>query len=65
MRLGEKRSKRHIEASEKRLLENESQLRLNTNGDFFYPERHVRIDNTDRSARDVAEELAIYLGFRE
>jgi hypothetical protein len=62
LRLAEKPSKRDVEASERRILENDRRYRLNTDGDFFYPERHLRIDNTHRSVSDVAEEIVNRLG---
>lgn len=62
LRLTEKPSKRDVEASERRLLETDRRFRLNTDGDFFYPERHIRIDNTERTASDVAEEIVKRLG---
>lgn len=55
-RLREKPSKRDVEASEQRLLANEKH-RLNSDGDFFYPEQHLRIDNTEISAREAAEQI--------
>jgi hypothetical protein len=61
-RLEEKPSKRDVHASEQRLLAREMDGRLNSNGDFFYPERHIRIDNTHRSARDTAATIAARLG---
>lgn len=61
-RLDEKPSKRDVEASERRLLAHESRFRLNTDGDFFYPKEHLRIDNTDRSAREVAEQIVERFG---
>lgn len=62
LRLAEKPSKRDVDASERRLLENDRKFRLNTSGDFFYPERHLRIDNTLRSASEVAAEIVARLG---
>lgn len=62
LRLAEKPSKRDVEASERRLLRNDARFRLNTEGDFFHPERHLRIDNTFRSTADVAEEIVERLG---
>lgn len=62
LRLEEKPSKRDVEASQRRLLKNEAAAKLNTNGDFFYPEHHIRIDNTSRSAREVAQEIADRIG---
>jgi hypothetical protein len=59
-RLSEKPSKRDVAASERRLLANEA-VRLNTSGDFFHPDRHIRIDNTDRSASDVAATIIDWL----
>jgi hypothetical protein len=61
MRLREKPSKRAVAASERRLLENEAKHRMNSRGDFFYPDAHVRIDNTDRPAEAVAKELVATL----
>ena len=55
-RLREKPSKRDLEASEQRLLANEVH-RLNSDGDFFYPEQHLRIDNIKLSAREAAEQV--------
>lgn len=54
-RLAAKASKRDVEASEKRLLNYESKHRFNTDGDFYYPERHLCIDNT---TLPVAETVA-------
>ena len=62
LRLREKPSKRDMEASERRLIENDTKFRLNTASDFFYPERPIRIDNTTRSAPDVADEIVVRLG---
>lgn len=61
-RLLAKPSKRDLGASERRLLENEARFRFNTEGDFFDPRRHLRIDNTDRSPGDVAEEIVRHFG---
>lgn len=55
-RLREKPSKRNLDASERRLLANEVH-QLNSDGDFFYPKRHLRIDNTHLSAREAAERV--------
>lgn len=62
LRLAEKPSKRDVEASERRILENEQRYRLNTDGDFVYPERHLRIDSTHREASDVADEIVARRG---
>lgn len=62
LRLQEKASKRDVEASEERLLRNDSKFKLNTDGDFFFPDRHLKLDNTERSAEVVAREIAEWLG---
>ncbi len=62
LRLAEKPSKRDVDASERRVLENDRRYRLNTDGDFFYPEHHLRIDNTNREASDVADEIVARRG---
>lgn len=56
-RLAAKNSKRDTDASEARLLQNEKQHRFNSNGDFFYPERHLCIDNSQLSPEEVAEQV--------
>jgi hypothetical protein len=61
LRLTEKPSKRDVEASEARLLANEKR-RLNTTGSFFYPDRHVRLDTSDMTTREVAHSIARTLG---
>lgn len=61
-RLAEKPSKRDVEASDRRLLMHNESYKLNSNGDFFYPDRHIWIDNTHRATRDVAAEIVDRLG---
>jgi hypothetical protein len=61
LRLREKPSKRDVDASEARLLANERR-RLNTSEDFFYPDRHLRLDTTSISAADAARRIAKELG---
>ena len=60
-RLDEKRSKRDIARSEEtlRMLE---RYRMNTDGAFPLPYRHLPFDNTNRSAREIAEAIAEQLG---
>jgi hypothetical protein len=53
-RLAAKPSKRDVAASQARLLARQHDARLNTSGDFFQPELHLRIDNTARSAEQAA-----------
>lgn len=56
-RLEQKPSKRDVAASEARLLESERTRRLNSDGDFYYPDRHLRIDNTHLAPEAVAAML--------
>ncbi len=56
-RLAEKPSKRDHDLSEKRLLEIEKTYTMNTNGEFFYKENYIKIDNTKLSAKEVAEKI--------
>ena len=64
LRLAEKRPKRDLERSRRNLLELEEGHRLNTDGDFFYPERWLRIDNTHLSPDEVARRIADRFGLR-
>jgi len=54
LRLREKKPKRDVERSRAQLLETDSRYQLNTRGDFFYPERHLKIDNTHLDPETVA-----------
>lgn len=58
-RLMAKPSKRDIEASRRRLLENESRYELNSSGDFPFPD-HLKLDNTDLSSTEVAHRVAAH-----
>jgi hypothetical protein len=55
LRLQEKKTKRNLAESEYFLLQSEQNHRLNSNGDFFYPEQHLKIDNTELSPTAVAK----------
>jgi len=57
LRLAEKRPKRDLEHSRALLLEHDAKYRLNSNGDFFYPEQHIKIDNTHLEPTQVAEQI--------
>lgn len=56
-RLSQKPSKRQKEESETRLLELEEKYVMNTQGDFYFKENYIRIDNTHLSQREVAEKI--------
>lgn len=60
LRLAEKPSKRNLERSEQGLLDSE-RYRLNSDGRVPLPYRHLIIDNTERSADEVAEQVARWL----
>ena len=53
-RLSQKRSKRDIENSRERLLEDEEKYKLNSDGDFFHKENYLKLENTRLSASDAA-----------
>jgi hypothetical protein len=62
LRLAEKRPKRDLERSRANLLALEEGYRLNTDGDFFYPEQWVRIDNTHLPPDAVARRIVDAFG---
>ena len=62
LRLAHKVPKRDLPRSREQLLDTDRRYRLNTNGDFFYPERHLRIDNTALGPRDVAGQIVRHFG---
>ncbi len=53
-RLSQKPSKRDIQNSRERLLEDSKNHKLNSNGDFFYGENYLKIENTHLSAPEAA-----------
>ena len=56
-RLMEKPSKRDLDKSEKRLLEMENRHEMKSGGSISLKYRHLTINNTGRSAEDVAIEI--------
>ena len=56
-RLTEKPSKRQIKESEARLLEIEKKYVMNIQGDFYFKENYMQIDNTHMSQIEVAEKI--------
>jgi hypothetical protein len=57
LRLAEKRPKRDLAHSRALLLEHDATYRFNSNGDFFYPDQHLKIDNTRLTPLEVAEQI--------
>jgi hypothetical protein len=62
-RLAQKPSKRQVEESRKRLLENDQVHKLNSAGDFFFEENYVKINNTNLSAAEAARKIVDAFGF--
>jgi AAA domain len=64
-RLAQKPSKRDIVNSERRLLEADSQYKLNSRtDDFFYSENYLKIDNTTLSPDEVAQQIIQNFGLQ-
>lgn len=62
LRLQEKPSKRNLEWSRRDLLESDEKFRLNSReGEFFYPERYLRLPNDNLSPEMAAERIAIWI----
>jgi len=55
LRLAEKKPKRDLENSRAHLLDADRRYQLNSRGDFPYPERHLKIDNTELAPETVAQ----------
>ncbi len=62
-RLLEKPSKRDVEKSRQRLLEDNEKYKLNSDGDFFYTENYLKINNTNLPANETARIIADRFGF--
>lgn len=56
-RLSQKASKRDVENSTARLLEDVGRHRMNTDGDFFYTENYLKLDNTTLSPAEAARRI--------
>lgn len=65
LRLREKKSKNNFEESEGFIYYSESNFRLNTDGEFFYPGQHIKIDNTNQSPERVAGSIKSELALRK
>lgn len=61
LRLAQKRPKRNLEQSRHNLLSTDQRHKMNTTDDFFYPERHLFIDNTHLAPDLVAEQIVTWL----
>ena len=61
-RLEQKPSKRNIEGSKANLLHHEENYQLNTDGDFFYKENHLKINNTNLSPKETARKIVENFG---
>jgi hypothetical protein len=65
-RLQQKAPKRNLAQSEANLLHSEQKYRLNTGEEgFFYPDQHIKIDNTHLSASETAQRIADAFGLIE
>ena len=53
-RLSQKPTKRDVVKSRERLLEDEEKYKLNSEGDFFYTENYLKINNTNLSPHEAA-----------
>jgi len=57
LRLSEKPSKRNVERSRHNLVEMGQRYELNTSGNFFYPNQHLHVDNTNLTPEEVARQI--------
>jgi len=62
-RLLQKPSKRDVEKSRRRLLENDEKYKLNSEGDFFLKENYLKINNTSLPADEAARIIVDEFGF--
>lgn len=63
-RLMAKASKRDTARSESLLLEHEKKHRFNSGGAFYYPDRHICIDNTHLSPDETAVQIIDHFDFK-
>ena len=53
-RLAHKPTKRDLDVSDERLRGMDARYRLNSRGDFFYPEAYLRLDNSEMALGEAA-----------
>jgi hypothetical protein len=62
-RLLQKPSKQNIEQSRNHLLETNEKHKLNSDGDFFYKDNYLKINNTNLSVDETARRIIDEFGF--
>jgi shikimate kinase len=62
-RLLQKPSKRNVEQSRNHLLDSNEKYKLNSDGDFFYKENYLKVNNTNLSADETARRIIDEFGF--
>ena len=62
LRLAEKPLLQDVEGARTFLVNADAGTRMNSCGDFPYPDRHLRIDNTHLEPADVARQVAQHFG---
>ena len=60
LRMREKWPQRNVDGSRAFLLEADRKYRMNSSEVFFYPDRHLKIDNTTLEPDDVARRIAAH-----
>ena len=60
LRMAEKWPQRNVEGSRAFLLDADQRYQLNTRAAFFYPERHLKIENTNLEPGEVARQIAAH-----
>lgn len=63
-RLEQKPSKRNTTGAEKYLFKVDQSKKLNSDGDFYYTERYIKIDNTTLSPEATAQRIVDTFGFQ-
>ena len=61
LRLREKPSKLDLEWSARDLLDRDARFQMNSQGDFFYPDRHLKIVNDEMSPEEAARRIEEWL----
>ena len=60
LRMAEKWPQRNVEGSRANLLHADQTYQMNSRGSFFYPERHLKIENTELEPDEVARQIAAH-----
>ena len=63
LRLENKKTKRDLDWSHENLVKMDENYQLNTTSEFYYPDSYIKIDNSNKSPKEVAQDITKHFKF--